>query len=81
MLQILTKLFPQLYKTRDQILDEARAQAQEIISRAKQEAITWREKEEMRLNSLTKQALDIEKKVLQEESECKEKKIHIAKVQ
>ena len=54
MLQILTKLFPQLYKTRDQILDEARAQAQEIISPAKEEAITWRAKEEMSLKSLTK---------------------------
>ncbi|MCR4329555.1 MAG: ribonuclease Y [Candidatus Roizmanbacteria bacterium] len=88
MLQVLTKLFPQLYKTRDQILDDARAQAQEITSRARKDAVVWREKEEERLASLTKQTLELEKKVMLEKDEHKEKerqieekKAQIAKLQ
>ncbi|PJE63189.1 ribonuclease Y, partial [Candidatus Roizmanbacteria bacterium CG10_big_fil_rev_8_21_14_0_10_39_6] len=88
MLQVLTKLFPQLYKTRDQVLNDAHVQAQEIISRAKQEAVTWREKEEERLADLTKQALELQKKVMREvgehkerEREIEEKKMSVAKMQ
>jgi len=73
MLQVLTKLFPQLYKTRDQILEDARTQALDIVSRAKKEALAWREKEEERLTNLTKQTLELEKKVMREEEEHKDK--------
>lgn len=65
MLQVLSKLFPNLYQSQQRILDEAQREAKDIVLRAKEEALALKESEEKKHAAIAQQIVEHEKKISQ----------------
>ncbi len=67
MLNLVFKLFPDLAKKREAILEEARQKAKELILQGKEEALSLKERAETELRDLSRQVSNLEQKIAREE--------------
>ncbi len=80
-MDIIAKLFPQLAKNKEEILDSARQEAKNVLIKAKEEALSLRASEERKLSEITKQSLELEKKFVNQEADLRTQRTEVEKEQ